>query len=140
MCTLVNNNYCDVLYSLRLSLSCALVDYSPIQVRSSLTGQVYRNNSLVRSSEVYHNEIQTLICETDKRPCCSQQDAWYYGNGSAVPRFGAGHAFYAEGKTYGRVLLYIRNASMSFVNSTQFCCELPNINDLIQKICVNLGK
>ena len=113
-----------------------------VRVRSSLTNQVYRNNSIVRPSDVYYNEIQTLICETNKQPCCnsSKYKGWYYGNGSSVPGFGAGHAFYVKRRNDGTVHLYIRNATMTFINSTQFCCELPNINDRIHNVCVNLSK
>ena len=57
-----------------------------------------------------------------------------------MPSLSEGYDFYAEGRSDGRVHLYIRNVTVTFVNSIQFCCELPNINDLVQNVCVYLGK
>ena len=123
------------------------VDNSPgIWLSLSSNGQIYPNNSVIRLSELYPettDDSHSLICVTDKRPCCSSPNVigeWYYPNRTAVPTLGAGYTFYTSRGDDGTVHLYARNGTMSPTNVSQFCCELPNTNNLIHTICVYLSE
>ena len=119
------------------------VDSAP-KIELSIAGRTYPNNSVIQLSEVFgtSNESQSLVCVTEKRPCCKNPSngEWYYPNMTTVPDFEAGYAFYTSRENDGTVHLCIRNITMSLSNTSEFCCELPSINNLNQKLCVYLGK
>ena len=106
---------------------------------SSKDGQVYPNNSILSLSEVFGIRY-SLLCATERRPCCSSLTGatgdWYYQNGTAVPSYGQGFSFYTSRGDDGKVHLHSRDNNASLMNTSQFCCELLNINDLSQKLCV----
>ena len=123
------------------------VDSSPgIWLSLSTNGQIYSNNSVIRLSELYPettNDSHSLICATDKHPCCSSPNMigeWHYPNRTTVPSLGVGYMFYRSRGDDGTIHLYARNGIMSLMNVSQFCCELPNTNDLSQILCVYLGE
>ena len=119
------------------------VDSSPgIQLSSSSmdSGQMYSNNSVIRVRELYSNLSTSLVCSTEKKPCCSQNRGWHYPNGTTVPNYAAGYHFYTERRDDGTVRLYLRNTTRLFENTIQLCCELPTIDNLIHTLCVYLGR
>ena len=119
------------------------VDSSP-KIELFIAGQIYPNNSVIQLNEVFEvsNESQSLVCATENRPCCKnpRSGEWYYPNMTTVPNLEAGNTFYTHRENDGTVKLYLRNYTISVLNISQFCCELPNINNLNQKLCVYLGK
>ena len=133
-----NNNYFHNLI---------LVDSSPI-IELYIAGQTYPNNSVIQlsDSEIFeasnNSERQSLTCVTENRPCCKNPHIgeWYYPNNTVIPNLEEGNIFYTHREDDGTLQLYLRNSSLWLLNISQFCCELPNINSLNQKICVFLGK
>ena len=106
----------------------------------SKDGQVYPNNSVLSLNEVFGTRY-SLLCVTERRPCCSSSSRagdWYYQNGTAVPSYGQRFAFYTSTGDDGTVRLHTRDNNVSLMNTSQFCCELLNTNDLSQKLCVNV--
>ena len=105
---------------------------------ASKDGQVYPNNTIISLSEVSGTRY-SLLCVTERRPCCSMASSsgaaagdWYYQNGTAVPNYGQTFAFYtSRGDDDGTVRLHARG-NISLMNTSQFCCEILNINDLSQ--------
>ena len=105
----------------------------------SKDGQVYSNNSLLSLSEVFGtaNDSHSLMCVSGAS--VTGHGDWYYQNGTVVPNYGRGFAFYTSKGDDGTVVrLHTRNNNVSLMNTSQFCCELLNMNDLIQKLCVNI--
>lgn len=102
---------------------------------SSKDGQVYLNNSMLSLSEVFGSRY-SLLCVTERRPCCSSSGDWYYHNGTVVPSYGQGFSFYTSRGDNGTVRLHTRDNNVSLINTSQFCCELLNRNDLSQNLCV----
>ena len=133
-----NNNYFHNLI---------LVDSSPI-IELYIAGRTYPNNSVIQLSDSetfeasYNSERQSLTCVTENRPCCKNPHIgeWYYPNNTIIPNLEEGNIFYTHREDDGTLRLYLRNSSLLLLNISQFCCELPNINSLNQKICVFLGK
>ena len=107
---------------------------------ASKDGQVYRNNTILSLSEVFGTKY-SFLCITERRPCCSSSSGagdWYYQNGTAVPSYGRTFAFYTRrGDDDGTVRLHARD-NILLMNTSQFCCEILNINDLSQKLCINI--
>ena len=115
---------------------------SGVWLMSSKNGQVYPNNSILSLSEVFGTRY-SLLCVTERRPCCSSSSIagdWYYHNGTAVPSYGQGFSFYTSRGDDGTVRLHTRDNNVSLMNTSQFCCELLNMNDLSQKLCVMIEK
>ena len=97
---------------------------------TSKDSQVYPNNTIKSLSEVL----------TERHPCCSSSSGagdWYYQNGTAVPDYGQTFAFYTSRGDDGTVRLHARD-NILLTNTSQFCCEILNINDLSPKLCVNI--
>lgn len=121
--------------------------YSP-GVWLSLGGQVVPNNSAVELREVYETQIDsrahTLMCVTPKRPCCktlpSRFGEWFYPNRSAVSIDGMGYSFYRDRGDDGTVRLHRRGVASLSAAMGQYCCEIPNINDVNHKLCVHFSK
>jgi hypothetical protein len=111
---------------------------------ASEDGHVIPNNTVLSLSEVFGTRYSSLLCVTERRPCCSNSKGaavgyWHYQNGTAVPSYGHGFAFYTSRGDDGTVRLHTRDNNVSVANaSLQFCCEILNINDLSQKLCVNI--
>ena len=107
---------------------------------ASKDGQVYPNNTVLSLSEIFGTKY-SLLCVTERRPCCSKSSNtgdWHYQNGTAVPSYARGLAFYTSRGDNGTIYLHTRDNNASLMNTSQFCCEILNINDLRQKLCVNI--
>jgi hypothetical protein len=108
---------------------------------ASKDGQVYPNNTELSLSDVFGIMSRySILCVTERRPCCSGSNRagdWHYQNGTAVPSYGHGFAFYTSRGDDGMVRLHTRD-NISLMNTSQFCCELLNMNDLSQKLCTNI--
>jgi hypothetical protein len=105
-------------------------------------GHGYPNNTELSLSDTFGiMSRKSLLCVTERRPCCSSSNRagdWHYQNGTAVPSFGHGFAFYTSRGDDGTVRLHARDNTVSLMNTSQFCCELLNVNDLSQKLCINI--
>ena len=112
---------------------------------TSRDGQIYYNYT--DTIKLIFNEIfgttsrYSLLCASERDPCCSNSSeagGWYYQNGTVVPSYDQGFAFYTSRDDNGTVHLHTRDSSVSLMNTTQFCCEVLNVNDLSQKLCVDI--
>ena len=114
----------------------------------SLDGQVHSNNSAIELRKLYeienHDDSHTLMCATSKRPCCFSPPhrfgEWYYPNGSAVSIDGMGNSFYRDRGNDGTVRLHRRGIASLSAAMGQYCCEIPNANDITQRLCVHFSK
>ena len=122
--------------------------YSP-GVWLSLDGQLVPNNSAVELREVYEtsddidSSAHTLMCVTPKRPCCKtlphRFGEWLYPNGSAVSIDGSGNSFYRDRGDDGTVRLHRRGITALSAAMGQYCCEVPNTNDVNHKLCIHFS-
>ena len=138
----INNSAC-MLYHNDMALHAAV--NSP-GVWLSLDGQLYSNNSAVELRELYESQddSHTLMCVTPKRPCCASPPhrfgEWYYPNRSAVSIYGMGNSFYRDRGNDGTVRLHRRGIASLSAAMGQYCCEIPNANDITQRLCVHFSK
>ena len=116
----------------------------------SLGGQLVPNNSAVELREVYEtpddidSSAHTLMCVTPKRPCCKTSPGhfgeWLYPNGSAVSTDGSGNSFYRDRGDDGTVRLHRRGITALSTAMGQYCCEIPNTNDVNHTLCIHFSK
>ena len=112
----------------------------------SLSGQLIPNNSAVELREIYEtpddSDAHTLMCVTPKRPCCYRNrfGEWFYPNGSAVSISGLGNSFYRDREDDGTVRLHRRGIASLSAAMGQYCCEIPNAEDIPYRLCVHFGK
>ena len=112
---------------------------------TSRDGQIYYNYTdtikLILSEIFGTTSRYSLLCASERDRCCSNSSeagGWYYQNGTVVPSYDQGFAFYTSRDDNGTVHLHTRDSSVSLMNTTQFCCEVLNVNDLSQKLCVDI--
>ena len=116
----------------------------------SLDGQLVPNNSAVELREVYEtsddidSSVHTLTCVTPKRPCCKTSPdrfgEWFYPNRSAVSIDESGNSFYADRGDDGTVHLHRRGITALSAAMGQYCCEIPNTNDVNNTLCIHFSK
>ena len=107
------------------------VDNSPcVWLMSSKDGQVYSNNRVLSLSKAFRmtDNSHSLMCVAGS----SATGDWYYHNGTVVPNYGRGFAFYTSKGDDGTVVRLHTKNNVSLMNTSQFCCELLNTNDLSQ--------
>ena len=142
VCISVSLDHNHIIVPLTIDILLAAVDSSPT-IELFIAGQPYTNNSVIELSEIFEsNQTLSLICVTTRRSCCKSSviGEWYYPNMTKVPNIEAGNNFYVSREDDGTIRLHLRNVTSSLSNTSQFCCKLPNINNLNQKLCVYLGK
>ena len=116
-------------------------DTSPgVWLMASNGSEVYPNNTVISMIELFGPTLgYSLLCVTERRPCCFNSTGdWYYQNGTALPSYDQGFAFYTSRGDDGTVSLHTRDNNASSTNTSQFCCEILNKNDLSQKLCINI--
>ena len=108
-------------------------------------GIQYPNNSVLNIEAVGEGE-RSLICRTDKRPCCrslyyNRVGEWYYPDGHKVPIERIGETFYRNRNDEGEVRLNQRAGDhyTTYPNAIGvFCCVLPDANDMNHTLCIGL--
>ena len=104
-------------------------------------GIQYPNNSILNIEAVGEGE-HSLICQTDKRPCCGTRPyrfgEWYYPDGRRVPTLGEGESFYRDRYDEGIVRLNRRAGDNYTTYPGLFYCELPDANGMNQILYVEL--
>lgn len=112
----------------------------------SLNGQLYSNNSAIELREIFESadNSHSLMCVTSKRPCCRTPPhrfgEWLYPNGSTVSISGSNNSFYRNRGDDGTVRLHRRGITSSSAASGQYCCEIPNSDDIVQRLYVHFGE
>ena len=84
------------------------------------------------------------MCVTLRRPCCGTPPfdfgVWYYPNRSVIPSYIAEYSFYSSRDNGGTVSLRRRGTGISLSESLgQYCCEIPNANNIIHRLCVQIS-
>ena len=81
---------------------------------------------------------ESLICQTDKRPCCrsNRVGEWHYPNGTRVPIEGTGSDMYRNRDDDGQVRLNRRNNAIYPLGT--YTCIVPDATDTIQVVHATL--
>ena len=113
----------------------------------SLGGLLYFNNSAIELREVFESPgdgDQSLMCATSKQPCCRTPPyrfgEWFYPNRSAVSIDGSGNSFFRDRGDDGTVRLHRRGIASLSAAMGEYCCEIPNSNNIIHRLCVHFSK
>ena len=111
-----------------------------------LDGQLYANKSVIELRNVFESsdDSHSLMCVTPKRPCCgtrpNRHGEWFYPNQSTVSFSETGNSFYITRRDDGTVRLHRRGFVLLTAAVGQYCCQIPNANDITQRLCVHFGK
>ena len=112
----------------------------------SLKGIVYANNSIIQNTNIgetdpHSSQNEGLQCVTDRMPCCgSQIGEWYFPDGTTVPTQGSAVSFYRNEGSDGAVNLNRIGSSDAISLSGQFCCEIPDATNTLQRSCATISK
>ena len=108
-----------------------------------LNGVNYPNNSNIQFDSIYYTlgHCHSLLCTTDRVPCCSPQDGnWYlvgpggsYGNALS----NSAESNYYQSRENDASLRLIRNTQST--NENKFCCQLSDATQTVQTLCATLG-
>ena len=94
-----------------------------------LGGVTYRNNSAIQFDSIYYtsDHCHSLLCTTDRVPCCSysQNGNWYnvQPNGSFISVSTSQNDYYQSRET-DRTVRLIRQVGTTLSNDTSYCCQL----------------
>ena len=103
-----------------------------------LKGKVYNNNSFVSINEIGEDD-EALLCKTDKVECCgtvpNRFGEFYYPDGSRVPIKRRNDRFYRN-RDEQQIRLNRRAGSVS--PTGLYRCELPDSNNVMQKVFINI--
>ena len=116
------------------------------EVWLSLGGQFHSNNSAIELREIFESsdDRHLLMCVTQRRPCCktlpNRFGEWIYPNKSIVSISGSGNSFYRTRGDDGTVRLHRRGIASLSAAMGEYCCEIPNNNGVVQRLCVQFGK
>ncbi len=104
-----------------------------------LNGEVYKNNSFVRISDIGEDD-EALLCKTDKVECCgtipNRFGEFYFPDGVRVPIKRDGQQFYRN-RGEQQIRLNRRRGIMS--PTGVYRCEIPDSNNVLQKVFVTVG-
>ena len=102
-----------------------------------LNGVNYGNNSIVNIANIGEGERGSLICMTTNTDCCdgsTKKGEWYYPNNmSTVRAEGEGGSFF---RNRGPRVVRLHRRHDVMMPTGQFCCEVPDANETIQRICI----
>ena len=103
-----------------------------------LNGVSYGNNSEVNIIDIGSDQ-HSLQCVTNNTYCCERIEwrvgEWFFPNMSVVRRKGDGGSFYRD-RDQSVVRLHRRHNVM--MPNGSFCCEIPDANNEIQSICIEV--
>ena len=108
----------------------------------SLNETALASNSYVDANDIGVNET-ALLCHTDKMTCCTNENGqiragqWYFPNGTSVGFMGASHdEFYRD---RGTQVVRLHHREGMFTERGPFQCTIPDANDIMQNISINIG-
>lgn len=104
-----------------------------------LNTKTYTNNSVIKVNAIGEGE-EALLCKTDKVECCgttpNRFGEFYYPSGVQVPIRKAGQAFYRN-RGNQQIRLNQRPGAAVILTGV-YRCEIPDSNDVIQKVFITL--
>ena len=110
-------------------------------VRFSLNGRTYQNNSLVILEDVGDSDAAALLCVTDNTTCCARDQSpdrgilgdWYYPNGIGVANNGELWDFYRN-RGPSVVHMHRRRGGVTGI----YRCEIPDTTGVDQTIYIGV--
>ena len=116
-----------------------MVNFCVVGVYFELNGKIFTNNSVVDINDIGEGD-EALLCKTDKPNCCgtlpNRFGEFYYPNGGRVPIRNRGEGFFRDRRDQ-RIRLN-RRSGILFPTGV-YHCEIPDSNDVMQKIFVNIA-
>lgn len=109
-----------------------------------LGGVHYPNNSVIQFDSIYYtpDHCHSLLCTTDRVPCCSnsQSGNWYnvQPNGSFVRVPTSQNDYYQSRENDGTVRLIRQDGAKS--EDSFYCCQLLDAMSTMQTLCITTGK
>ena len=137
---------------------CSDIQYRTLAgVYLTLKGSIYPNGSIIFVNDIGESNSTSpmapsqrqngLQCVTDRMPCCSSPHMlgdWFFPNGTVVPEQTLSHStFYSNRGLENDGTLNLNHVSRDSNTVTgEFCCVLPDINDVNQTLCtvIDVGK
>ena len=116
-------------------------------VQLMLGGVNYPNNSVIQFDSIYYtlDHCHSLLCMTDRVPCCShpQTGSWYNvqpnGSFTGVSQ-SVNSGYYQSRENDGTIRLQQAEAVQSTNSSLYYCCQLLDATSTTQTLCVTISK
>ena len=114
-----------------------------------LGGVSYPNNSVVQFDSIYNtpDHCHSLLCMTDRVPCCSNRQSgnWYnvQPNGTFISvswRMKSKQDNYYQSRENDGTIRLIRQAGATQLIDSSYCCQLLDATSTTQTLCVTIGK
>lgn len=142
-------------FGVRLSIDAStqivfpITEYTQAGVYLSLNERFYPNNSEIPITLIGHTGDYALKCTTDRVPCCRQvingismilMGMWVSPEGIEIPNQSENGPFFrSRGINDGTVNLNRLNNSIVEPFGL-FCCVVPDVDEVSQTQCVNIGE
>ena len=118
-----------------------------------LGGVNYPNNSVIQFDSISYtpDHCHSLLCTTDRVPCCSHplSGNWYniQPNGSFISvsqsvnsKSKQDHSKYYQSRENDGTIRLIRQAGANQSMDSSYCCQLLDATSTTQTLCVTIGK
>ena len=118
-----------------------------------LGGVNYPNNSVIQFDSISYtpDHCHSLLCTTDRVPCCSHplSGNWYniQPNGSFISvsqsvnsKSKQDHSKYYQSRENDGTIRLIRQAGANQSTDSSYCCQLLDATSTTQTLCVTIGK
>ena len=134
----------DYLYNFLIHINKEISIFSFLyagDVRFSLNGTTYQNNSIVTLENIGNNSDTALLCMTNFTPCCrpsyneSAVGNWFFPNGTTVPSrsVNVSTTFY---RTRGRMVVLLHHGGGGVDGI--YRCEIPVSTNIYQTIYIGV--
>ena len=92
----------------------------------------------------FGNTNEVVACRTDRRPCCrtppNRFGDWTYSSGTIIgTRVNSGMDYFRNRDDDQMIYLSLRSSATN-PPTGEFCCVTPNSLNVVQTICIDLGK
>ena len=112
-----------------------------------LGGVNYPNNSIIQFDSIYYtpDHCRSLLCTTDRVPCCSHplSGSWYNiqpnGSFTGVSQ-SMNSGYYQSRENDGTIRLTQQTEAVQSTNSSYYCCQLLDATSTTQTLCVTISK
>ncbi len=124
------------------TLGVSIVDFKP---------DIYPSGSRVISVQDigelqvdFSNTNEVLACRTDRRPCCrtlpNRFGDWTYNGGTIIGNRANSGIDYFRSRDDNQMIYFSLRSSAINPPTGEFCCVIPNSLNVVQTICIDLGK
>ncbi len=124
------------------TLGVAIVDFKPDIYPSG--SRVISVHDIGELQTDFSNTNEVLACRTDRRICCSTPPNrfgdWTYNNGTIIGNRPNSGIDYFRSRDDNQMIYLSLRSSATNPPTGEFCCVTPNSLNVMQKICIDLGK